>query len=261
VPDDLPVLACGMVGSTSGWREVPYVSCPADPAALARALVHASGTGLPIVPGVRMGGPLPDVMRGEETQIIGACARDPALAEGAVMILPGTHAKWVRVTHGRIEHFRTFMTGEVFALLMKHSILGRPFRDALDPAALGADEDAFALGVLRGAEARDGIAPLLFSTRSLFLAGEIAACATRDYLSGLLVGDEIRAGLAFTQDEGDVPVALVGEAELSRRYATAFSILGLPEPRMIGNTAAEGLCRLARAAGLIAPEHTTEVAP
>jgi len=255
-PDGLPGVACGMVGSTSGWRDVPYAECPIDPTMLAEAL-RDSGTpaGQPaIVPGVRLSGPVPDVMRGEETQIVGALVRHPELAADSVLVMPGTHSKWVRIRDGRIETFRTFLTGELYATLMAHSILGRPARDAADDAD-GDGPAAFGRGVLAAAASGDGVAPLLFSARSLFVTGAIGGTATADYLSGLLLGDEIRAGVAATRAGGlaaiEAPVVIVGEAALSRRYARAFGLLSLPLPRQVGNTAAAGLFEIATRAGLV----------
>ena len=126
----LPVVACGMVGSAQGWREAPYVRCPADARALAaRGVRVASGAGpeVLIAPGVLFepAQGAPDVMRGEETQVAGALLQQPAWAARATFLLPGTHSKWVRVEDGRIVSLATAMTGELFALLRTHSILGR----------------------------------------------------------------------------------------------------------------------------------------
>ena len=123
---NLPVLACGMVGAKQGWREAPYVACPAGLAEIAAAMLAvptASGV-VRIVPGVsaRDRAGAPDVMRGEETQLLGALAA--GLGDG-VYVLPGTHSKWARIEGGRILGFETFMTGEVFAVLKTHSVLGR----------------------------------------------------------------------------------------------------------------------------------------
>lgn len=139
------VLLCGMVGSRQGWREAPYLACPAGPAEIAAAL-----TPLPfadarclLVPGLTTRDPagVPDVMRGEETKLIGMLAElgdAPALA-----CLPGTHAKWARIGGGQVQGFTTHMTGEVRAVLLEHSILGRLAK----PGPL--DEAAFLSGVRR----------------------------------------------------------------------------------------------------------------
>ncbi|MBS4074396.1 2-dehydro-3-deoxygalactonokinase [Ameyamaea chiangmaiensis] len=250
----LPALACGMVGSTSGWRDVPYVACPADPARLVEGLGARDGDVLPIVPGVRLDGPTPDVMRGEETQIMGALSQHPQWGASSIMIMPGTHSKWVRIEGGQIESFRTFMTGELYAVLMKHSILGRPSQGGETSDSVR--DDAFRRGVLQAAASESGLAPILFSARSLFVTGVLPGAATGDYLSGMVLGDEIRAGMMAIG--GTAPgadtigrVVIVGEDALSRRYARAFDLLGLPAPRMVGNTAAAGLFAIACQAGLV----------
>ena len=124
----LPLLACGMVGSAQGWKEAPYLNAPASLDELARGLtvVHRStDKPLHIVPGLLQRGSLPNVMRGEETQVLGVLQNLPAEASGDLLIgLPGSHSKWVEVVEGCITHFDTFMTGEVFAVLSEHSILG-----------------------------------------------------------------------------------------------------------------------------------------
>ncbi|ACI50188.1 2-keto-3-deoxy-galactonokinase [Gluconacetobacter diazotrophicus PA1 5] len=248
----LKLIACGMIGSVNGWHEVPYVDCPADAAALARALgrPHMGGAVPGIVPGLRQFQPLPDVMRGEETQIVGALALHPDLSHAATLILPGTHSKWVTVRHGRITGFHTAMTGELFAVLSQHSILGRPAEGA-EPVAEDEARAAFRRGVQAASSSRQGVAPLLFSARSLFLTGGLGAAATRDYLSGLLVGDEIRAFLADRTEM--LPTVLVGEDRLCGLYAQAFEMLGAPVPRLVGNTAPAGLYRIAVEAGYLRP--------
>lgn len=129
---DLPVLAAGMVGSRTGWREVPYVECPPDVGAIAAGVVpFESDCGrMHLVPGVMQGGSAPDMMRGEEMQIIGAIEREPWLAADALLVLPGTHSKWASIHDGRVTGFTTYLTGELFAMLRDHSIIGGLARDA-----------------------------------------------------------------------------------------------------------------------------------
>ena len=261
---NLPVLASGMVGSRQGWREAAYVDCPADAASLAAGLLRFdTGTGpLAIVPGLMQRGRLPEVMRGEETQIIGALAADPALAARALFILPGTHSKWAVVRVGQIEQFQTFMTGELFALLRDHSLLGRPAREAAPTGAAAAphtiDATAFRQGVTVAQESGpSGIAGRLFTTRSLWLAGDLPAAASLDYLSGLLVGEEIRSGLAARGGEPLPPLVLSGEAALCDRYSEALGIFGVTDVRVLGDTAAAGLWTIAAAAGLVSAAATS----
>lgn len=238
----LPAIAAGMIGSAQGWAEAPYLACPASPDDLAGGLVPAPGARLLIVPGIRRPGDLPDVMRGEETQIAGALALRPELAARARLVLPGTHSKWARVADGRIGSFATFMTGELFAVLRDHSILGRT-------AAPGGDGDAAFLRGVDAARDAGGIAPLLFSARALALTGGITASEVLDYLSGLLIGDEIRSALA-EPGPGPAPL-LIGEPGLCARYARALARFGIAGAETIPDAAVAGLWRIAIAAGLV----------
>jgi 2-dehydro-3-deoxygalactonokinase len=261
---DLPVVAGGMVGSAQGWREAPYVPCPAGPVDLAAAaadVTTADGHRILIAPGVLYDPPAaaPDVMRGEEIQIAGALVADPSWSAAARIVLPGTHSKWVEVADGRIVRFATYMTGELFAILRRHSILGRLMPDpAAGPTAV-ADEptrrSAFATGVRAGL--RDGSAALthgLFAVRTLGLMKRMPNAVLEDYLSGLLIGHEL-AGAADPADPR--PLILIGEGGLCRRYAEALAIAGVAVAGALDNTAPAGLYHFARAAGLVvgAPRH------
>lgn len=251
----VPVVAAGMVGSRQGWREVPYVDCPADTVAISRGLLaFDSEVGrIHLVPGVIQRGPLPNVLRGEETQIVGALASDPALAAESLVVLPGTHSKWVRVRGGRMTSFDTFMTGELFAVLREHSLLGKPARE-VDPNAITADAKAaaFSRGLATARESgSQGVAGRLFSTRSLFLTGELQPAATLDYLSGLLVGEEIRSAVAADRGRPMPAIVLIGDAALCGRYRDAFESFGMLGIRVFGDSAAAGLWQIARAAGLV----------
>jgi 2-dehydro-3-deoxygalactonokinase len=251
----LPAVAAGMVGSRQGWREVPYVDCPADAETIARGLLafDSEAGRIHLVPGVIQRGPLPNVLRGEETQIVGALAREPSLAAESLVVLPGTHAKWVRVRDGRIVGFETFMTGELFAVLREHSLLGKPARDAAaDTVDTATKAAAFARGL---AVARDsgpqGIAGRLFTTRSLYLTGELPSAATLDYLSGLLVGEEIRSAIAGHHGRPLPPLVLIGDETLCGRYQDAFRAFGVTQARVLGDSAAAGLWEIASRAGLV----------
>jgi 2-dehydro-3-deoxygalactonokinase len=239
----VPTIAAGMVGSAQGWVQAPYVPCPAGVDDLARALTPLPDGRGRVVPGLTSSADPPDVMRGEETQIVGALALHPALAASSCLLLPGTHAKWARVVAGRVADFRTFMTGELFAVLRDHSILGRPARGT-SPAATG---DAFATGVRAAQEGSGGLAPLLFTARTHVLAGRVGPAASLDYLSGLLVGDELRSGLAAF----GAPDALVGDPALCARYSTALAILGRAAAPVVDHAASAGLWRIAERAHII----------
>lgn len=262
---DLPLLACGMVGSAQGWREAMYLDAPASLDALAGCLtvVPRSDDAPPlhIVPGLLQRGALPNVMRGEETQVLGVLA-DRTLADDATVLvgLPGTHSKWVAARQRSIEHFHTFMTGEVFAALQGHTILGKTMRPSTAP-----DNAAFARGleVARGSDADLGLLSHLFSTRTLGLTGVLPATAQADYLSGLLIGHEIASLARVQQQDLATPHTLVlcGEPDLCRRYATALQAYGFATAAIAANATATGLWQIARAAGLVTAPATAHTSP
>ncbi|MBA2079925.1 MAG: 2-keto-3-deoxy-galactonokinase [Rhodanobacter sp. 68-29] len=250
----LPRLACGMVGSRGGWLEVPYLDLPAELAHLVDALDRlraADGMDVHLVPGLRDPHG-PDVMRGEETQLAGALALRPALAAASSFVLPGTHSKWAVVRDGAVTGFRTLMTGELYALLQRHSILG-------GDATATRDDAAFARGV---ATARDsgaaGALGRLFTARALMLDGVLAPGAVPDYLSGLLIGEEFRIALADGLARRDVPLQLIGDPALCERYRRAAALFDIDLPSPLQDAAAHGLWRLAVQAGVAvtAPEET-----
>ena len=247
----LPRLACGMVGSRGGWHEVPYLDLPADVVRLGDTLVSlraADGLDVHLVPGLRDPGG-PDVMRGEETQLAGALALRPELAAASSFILPGTHSKWAVVRDGAVTGFRTRMTGELFALLRQHSILGATGTEAVDDAV------AFERGV---AAARDsgtaGALSRLFSARALMLDDALAPASVPDYLSGLLVGEEFRAALADGLARRDTPLQLIGDAALCERYRHAAARFDIDLPPPLQDAAAHGLWRIAVQAGIVSGE-------
>lgn len=243
VTADWPALmgiAAGMIGSASGWMEVPYCAAPAGIAELVASLTLVPSAALNIVPGVVTKGAVPNVMRGEETQVIGALALHPELTAQSRLVLPGTHSKWVEVQDGKITDFTTYMTGELFAVLDEHSTLGR---FGSDPAP---DDDAFSRGVLAAKASTLGIAPLLFSARALVLTQRLAAGSSLEYLSGLLIGDELRCGLI----DGARPDALIGDATLCSRYRAALSLFDVHDVPIIDGAAHAGLFSIATRAGL-----------
>ena len=213
------------------------------------------GAILRIIPGLIARGPLPEVMRGEETQVAGALAGGPRAPTGSDtwIGLPGTHSKWVRVRDGRIIQFHTFMTGEIFAALRSHTILARTMRPPATP-----DLAAFDRGVevARSPHGRAGVLSTIFSTRTLGLTGALPAEAQADYLSGLLVGHEIAALAAVTAGvnggiRAPIGPVLVGSAELCERYRRALVAFGHAPPTIASGATERGLWRVAHAAGLI----------
>ena len=230
------ILMAGMIGSRQGWVEAPYLECPASPAALAAALtpVQFDGATVAIIPGLthRDRSGTPEVMRGEETQLAGAIAQ---IGDG-LFCLPGTHSKWATVSAGAITGFNTAMTGEVFAALRGHTILGRMMTDGTP------DEAAFLRGVTR-AGTRGGLLHHLFGVRTLGLFGELGDDASASYLSGLLIGSEIAA----VDPAG--PVHLIGEPMLCRLYTLALSPRGILATTAPPDMAAIGLALVAENAG------------
>ena len=256
----LPVVAGGMVGSAQGWREAPYVRCPADTTTLASQAIpveSASGSRILIAPGVLYDPPSgpPDILRGEEIQIAGVLADRPDWGRDACMVLPGTHSKWVEIVGGRMIRFSTYMTGETFAVLCKHSILGRLM--PADAAPTEAESDAaFAEGVRAAQAGGPGdFTHQIFAARTLGITRRMPAELLKDYLSGLLIGHELVSGLGHMRNElhEGRPLLLIGEGALCRRYVRGLELLGVEPTDRLENTAPRGLFQFAVAAGLIAP--------
>ena len=219
-PDALCLLS-GMVGSRQGWQEAAYCPCPAGFAELGARLLWLQPGRLAIVPGlsVQQHDGLPfaqhDVMRGEEIQIFGALAL--LGLQDATVVLPGTHSKWAQVSQGRVSGFRSFMTGEVYALLAQHSIFSRTL-----PADAPWHEATFQAAV-RLAQNTPSVLSSIFGTRTLALFDTLPAEHHPDFLSGLLIGEELRAMLSQRTD----PLLLVGSASLTARYQSALQALRL----------------------------------
>ena len=222
----LPIVMSGMVGSRQGWVEAPYAPCPAGAAEIAAAMTAVPTTRIGrvfVVPGLsaRDARGAPDAMRGEETQILGALGAS-GRADG-LFVLPGTHSKWARVEARRIVDFATFMTGEVFAALKDHTLLGRLMAPP-DGSDVASAADAFARGLaaLPALERPGDLLHALFMTRTLGLFHELPAHALADYLSGLLIGAEILAGA-----KGARAAIVVGSPALTARYRAAGDALGI----------------------------------
>ena len=212
-------LISGMAGSRQGWQEAPYCPCPAGFAELGQHLLWLQPGRIALVPGLSCLGTdalnTPDVMRGEEVQIFGALQL--AGRDSATLVLPGTHSKWVQVHSGRVMQFQTFMTGEVFALMSQHSILGKTLD--LNGAF---DEATFLQGVNQSQQA-GSVLHHLFAVRTLGLFDRLSAAQLPSYLSGLLIGEELRTQ-TVNADSG--PVILIGSDTLTQRYSLALQHLG-----------------------------------
>ena len=229
------VLLSGMIGSRQGWKEAPYLPCPAAPADIAAALTDIAfeWAQVKLVPGLSGSDAqgVAEVMRGEEAQIVGV----PTLMEsGGIACLPGTHSKWARVEGGRIVSFTTHMTGEVFAALRGHTILGRTMRDGPSAGA------PFEAGVRRAAEP-GGLLHHIFGVRAQTLTGALAETDAAAYLSGILIGHEVSAALAGA---AGAIVHVIGNPDLAALYATAIAACGGYAERHDGEAAALGLFRI-----------------
>jgi 2-dehydro-3-deoxygalactonokinase len=230
-------LISGMAGSRQGWLEAPYCACPAGFGELARQLAWPEPGRVAIVPGLSCEhAGVPDVMRGEETQVFGAL--DLLGIDAGTFVLPGTHSKWVDVAQRRIRSFRTFMTGEFYALLRRHSILARTL--AADDGEL--DEAAFLRGVQKARDAA-GLLANAFSARALALFERLPAAAAPSYLSGLVIGEELRAQLAAA---APAEAVLIGAPALTRRYALALDAHGVRTRSLGGEATWRGLWAIAQ---------------
>lgn len=228
----LPIWLAGMVGSRNGWREVPYAPCPADITTLRSSLLRfkASGHDVAIAAGVSCINPqgAPDVMRGEETQILGALATYPQLGDGrSVIALPGTHTKWALIAEGRLQSFQTSLSGELYALLRERSTLLKT-QAAAENAADG--RKGFAAGLHRSRElATVPLSHLLFEVRSRQLVEGMSHAEATSFLSGLIIGQDVLGALPlFDRTIGSgAAVPIIGAPKLTALYSTALASHGM----------------------------------
>lgn len=221
-PEHVPVLVCGMAGAKTGWVEAGYVDTPAPLSAILKQAARVPGEArdIRILPGIaQRDTKAPDVMRGEETQLLGALGLDAA--GEALVCMPGTHSKWVRVQDGTVAQFSTFMTGELFSVVSRETILAL--------AVAGADEAedvaSFKAAAKAALEAPAFAANLLFCARSRQLLFGGTPAAARETLSGTLIGVELAAGLS-----GSVPkagITLIASGRLAMLYRLAFDALSV----------------------------------
>lgn len=226
-PSDLPVVVAGMAGARTGWREAPYVETPAPLVGLFQHAVQPEGVSRPvyILPGVcqREGGAY-DVMRGEETQLAGALEQG---LDNALFCLPGTHSKWALVEDGQVRRFSTVMTGELFNLISRQSILRLSVPEDGDAEA---DPEIFDAAVAQALEPGFALTSVLFSIRAEGLLAPDAKINPAARLSGLLIGAEIAAIRDDLQRYGKA--YLIGTGKLTRLYARAITKAG-GEPVML----------------------------
>lgn len=223
-PQAARIYASGMIGSNIGWSDAGYVDCPTGLAKLAAHLheVRIGEVAVSIVPGLacrRVHDDAPDIMRGEETELLGLIAAGSVPANGLVA-LPGTHSKWVRLQDGAVVEFMTAMSGEIFDRLTAAGLLA----SVVDgPAAEGA---AFSAGLRAGHDSGLGLGTLLFGARARVIRGELPRREGASYLRGLLIGAELADVRRQWNPPADVPVPLIGAAPVCALYARALAELG-----------------------------------
>ncbi len=241
----VPVILSGMITSRNGWHEVEYTQLPAKIHSIASNVVPfdtTQGRKIYFVGGLVANekGAAPDVIRGEETELIGQIIEHQS---DGVFLLPGTHNKWVRVIGDEIIGFETFMTGELFAILKDHSILGTLMTEG------GSNEASFSKGILWDEENASSILHHLFSVRTLPLFGEMKQEDVADFLSGLLIGEEISgAKRAWNEIKN---VTIIGRGDLADKYAHALSLKGFSSNVASQSMVARGHFELAQLKGLI----------
>ncbi|MHC2625092.1 2-dehydro-3-deoxygalactonokinase [Bradyrhizobium huanghuaihaiense] len=221
-PAHLPVLVCGMAGAKTGWVEAGYVDTPASLAAILKhaARVPGEARDIRILPGIaQRDAKAPDVMRGEETQLLGALGLQAA--GEALVCMPGTHSKWVRVTDGTVMRFSTFMTGELFSVVSRETILSLAVAGADDAENVA----SFKTAVKSAYEAPAFAANLLFGARARQLLFGGTPAAARETLSGTLIGAELAAGLTGTVPKAGI--TLVASGRLATLYRHAFDALSV----------------------------------
>jgi 2-dehydro-3-deoxygalactonokinase len=244
IPAETPKIASGMITSNRGWCETPYVTCPATTEALAAGLVHHEMRALGsiwFVPGVDQVTPEPDIMRGEETQLAGLAVQDTVTA-----ILPGTHSKWASLSANEISRFKTFMTGELYAILMEHSILGHTSESIWS-------DIVFKEGVQTGYSFRNrhkGLLSELFQVRVKTIKGGIGDGFVASYVSGLLLGCEIADAIGSGFEPGTTK-QIIGEKRLARLYQIALAECSMTAEIVEDDITAAGLYRIAQNAGLV----------
>ncbi|WP_421577519.1 2-dehydro-3-deoxygalactonokinase [Shinella sp. M31] len=222
-PKNLPVLICGMAGAKQGWVEAGYLDTPAALLDIPAAAVCIPGVeaDIRILPGLAQRDPAaPDVIRGEETQLLGAAGE---LGNGDHLVcMPGTHSKWVRLSGGRVEGFSTFMTGELFDAVAKNTILSHSIAEA-GPVSGGSD--AFRAAVSRMVRTPALATSQLFSVRAGALIAGLKPDDAKARLSGTLIGLEIAGALSLVA--AGTPVALVVSGGLGTLYGEALAAAGL----------------------------------
>lgn len=222
-PEGLPVLVCGMAGAKQGWVEAGYLDTPAALADIPAAAVRIPGVDadIRILPGLAQRDAMtPDVMRGEETQLLGAAGE---LGDGAHLVcMPGTHSKWVRLSGGKVEGFSTFMTGELFEAITKNTTLSHAIAEA---GPISGDNPAFRAAVSRMVANPALATNQIFTVRAGSLIAGLSPVDAKARLSGTMIGLEIAGALSLVAE--GTPIALVVSGGLGELYKEALAAAGL----------------------------------
>lgn len=246
---NLPVIASGMITSRNGWLETPYLPLPAGPSDFANALtcLDINDTQkIYFVTGASYKNDAgdPDIMRGEEVQILGCLQENNGPQE--IFLLPGTHSKWAIARLGTIESFMSFMTGEIYALLNNHSILGTlatPNKKSLS--------DGFLKGVKRRLGSSTSLLHQVFSARTLALFDQLPSDEISDFISGLLIGDEVKSAVRKFNIEASQAVHIIGRDDLAEKYSIALDAINISNKITSEHAAATGLYQIAKGARII----------
>ena len=241
---DLPVIMSGMIGSRNGWHEVPYLNSPCDLTNLAKHLFnfrHDSRL-LSIVPGVQVKkSNRCDVMRGEETQLLGALHMQETLNQRGLFCIPGTHSKWISTQGMQLKNFQTYMTGELFAMLMQHSLLPSGQTLPNDLELIDEQDNVteaygyFQKGLLYSKE-KLGLSAKLFNARASVLLGDLPEQYIAAYLSGILIGHEIRSAMKVFASKH---VTLIADERLLIAYQLAAAEYGFAVDMLIAELASQ----------------------
>ena len=245
----LPVIASGMITSRNGWLETPYLPLPAGASDFASALTCFDINAVQkiyFVTGASYQNDAgdPDIMRGEEVQIVGCLQENNGPTE--IFLLPGTHSKWATARSGKIESFMSFMTGEIFDLLKNHSILGTLATPNKKPLS-----DGFLNGVKRMFGSNRSLLHQVFSARTLALFDQLPSDEISDFLSGLLIGDEVKSAMSEFNIAASETVHIIGRGDLAEKYSIALDALNISNKIAPEHAAATGLYQIAKGARII----------
>jgi 2-dehydro-3-deoxygalactonokinase len=248
-PKTLPAIICGMAGSRQGWVEATYVLVPASIGDILAGAVAAPGTSrdVRIIPGIaQREESAPDVMRGEETQLAGIAA----LSSGNHLVcMPGTHSKWVETNDGTVTGFGSWLTGELFSLLSRQSILRHSLGEG--PASVSPDNATFRRWCSDALSEGGDVGARLFRIRASTLLLDLSPADAAAALSGLLIGAEIASAERRFAGAGG-PVTLVASSSLAKLYEAALNMAGREVRVVDGDKVVRaGLLAAARHNGMI----------